>query len=448
MAELTKTPEVNEPDFGTRAKRFLSQNSVTLLFFFLCMGGVYVSELQPYFIANELLTRVTRNTFLVLALIIPVMAGMGLNFSIVVGAMAGQMAIIIVTNMGIGGMPGILLAFAFSAPIALLFGKLTGILLNKTTGQEMIASMIVGFFSNGLYQLLFLFMVGPIIPIAAKKMLLNSGIGLRNTIDLSKDLISEVPAKDYVGLKYAIDNAFGGNLKVSFFYLLMVVSLAAIAFFGYKLATKNKKHVDISGRNHDILNLVIFAILLLVSSLMMFAPDVFSRKMQVLSRLKIPLMTAFFVFLLAAFNLVITKTKLGQDFRAVGQNKHIAQVSGIQVNKVRELAIMLSTMFAAWGQIIFLQNMGILNTFGSHVQIATFAIAAILIGGASVSKATVGQAFLGVVLFHTLFIVSPAAGKNLFGDPQIGEFFRSFVSYGVIGVALGLHAWKKAMQKD
>lgn len=447
MAELTKQ-EVNNSDFGSRAKRFLSQNSVTLLFFFLCMGGVIVSELQPFFIANELLTRVTRNTFLVLALIIPVMAGMGLNFSIVVGAMAGQMALIIVTNMGVGGMPGILLAFAFSAPLALLFGKLTGILLNKTTGQEMIASMIVGFFSNGLYQLLFLFMVGPIIPIAATKMLLPHGVGLRNTIDLSKDLISEVPAKDYVGLKYAIDNAFNGNLKVPFFYLLIAVALGIIIFFGMKLVNKNKQHMDISEKNHAILNLVIFGLVFIFSCLIMFAPDMFSKKIQMLARLKIPLMTAFFVFLLAGFNLIITKTKLGQDFRAVGQNKHIAQVSGIKVYKVRELAIMLSTMFAAWGQIIFLQNMGILNTFGSHVQIATFAIAAILIGGASVSKATVGQAFLGVILFHTLFIVSPAAGKNLFGDPQIGEFFRSFVSYGVIGVALGLHAWKKAMSKE
>ena len=75
-----------------------------------------------------------------------------------------------------------------------------------------------------------------------------------------------------------------------------------------------------------------------------------------------------------------------------------------------------------------------------------FAAAAILIGGASVSKATIGHALLGTVLFHTLFIVSPLAGRNLFGDAQIGEYFRSFVAYGVIAVALGLHAWKKLMQ--
>ena len=51
--------------------------------------------------------------------------------------------------------------------------------------------------------------------------------------------------------------------------------------------------------------------------------------------------------------------------------------------------------------------------------------------------------FLGIVLFHTLFIVSPLAGKELFGDAVIGEYFRVFVSYGVIAMALAMHAWKK-----
>jgi simple sugar transport system permease protein len=42
--------------------------------------------------------------------------------------------------------------------------------------------------------------------------------------------------------------------------------------------------------------------------------------------------------------------------------------------------------------------------------------------------------------------VSPFAGRKLFGDPQIGEFFRAFVAYGVIAVSLGMYAWKKYYQ--
>lgn len=441
MAEVTLENQELEKRFSKRLIHSLLQNSVTILFLIVCIAGIYVSKLPIFFIANELLTRVTRNTFLVLALIIPVMAGMGLNFSIVVGAMAGQMAIVAVTNWGIGGIAGTFLAFAISAPIALIFGKATGVLLNKTKGQEMIASMIVGYFANGLYQLLFLFMVGPIIPIAVKGMLLSSGIGLRNTIDLAKN------GDGVEGIKYALDGAtfFGMPTKVPFFYVVLIGGIIATIVFAMRIAKSQKIHISDSEKNKNIINVVISIGLTLFSVIVMFAPQMLSKQVQMLARLKLPLVTAGLVLLLAGFNLIIVKTKLGQDFRAVGQNKHIAQVSGIKVNKTRELAIMLSTMFAGWGQIIFLQNLGILNTYGSHVQIALFAIAAILIGGASVSKATVGQAFLGVILFHTLFIVSPMAGKNLFGEAQIGEFFRAFVAYGVIGVSLGLHAWKKLM---
>ena len=154
------------------------------------------------------------------------------------------------------------------------------------------------------------------------------------------------------------------------------------------------------------------------------------------------MITSLFIALIAIFNIGIFKTKMGHDFRTVGQDKHIAHVSGVNVEKRRILSIVISTVLAAWGQIIFLQNLGTLNTYGSHVQISTFAIAALLIGGASVTRATVGQALLGVVLFHTLFIVSPMAGKNLFGNAQVGEYFRTFIAYGVIGLSLGLHAWK------
>ena len=93
------------------------------------------------------------------------------------------------------------------------------------------------------------------------------------------------------------------------------------------------------------------------------------------------------------------------------------------------------------------ENIGTMNTYGSHMQVGMFSIAAILIGGATVSKATISQALIGVVLFHSVFIISPTAGKALFGDAQIGEFFRAFVVYGVIGISLALHAWKAVKEK-
>lgn len=64
------------------------------------------------------------------------------------------------------------------------------------------------------------------------------------------------------------------------------------------------------------------------------------------------------------------------------------------------------------------------------------------------SKAKIGNVFLGVILFHLMFIVSPMAGKNLIGSAMLGEYFRVFISYGVISIALVLHAWKRLKEQE
>lgn len=399
-----------------KLKKFIFNNSVTFVFLVLCILGIILSGQNSNFILGELVTRISRNLFLVLALIIPVLAGMGLNFGIVIGAMAGQIGIIAVVNWGIGGLPGLLIAVLLSTPLSLIFGYLTGKLLNKTKGQEMITSMILGFFANGLYQLLFLFFAGTLIPIKNKTILLSGGIGIKNTIDLNGIM------------KYSLDNI----VKIPLLYFI-VLGLATISVYFIKKFISSKK--DSKSRT-DIITVIACIIGIIITFVIPSLNDL-------LLSIDIPIITFILIALVCFLNVFLFKTKLGQDLRAVGQDLRVANASGINVNKTRIISIIISTVLAGWGQIIFLQNIGTLNTYGSHEQVGMFAIAALLIGGASVTKATNGQAILGVILFHILFIVSPMAGKNLFNNPQIGEYFRVFVAYGVIGLSLGLHAWKK-----
>ncbi|MBQ2433232.1 MAG: ABC transporter permease, partial [Clostridia bacterium] len=97
--------------------------------------------------------------------------------------------------------------------------------------------------------------------------------------------------------------------------------------------------------------------------------------------------------------------------------------------------------------LIFVQNMGTFQTYGAHEQVGLYAGAAILVGGASIKKATNKQAILGCILFHLLFEVAPSAAKTIFGDAAIGEYFRVFISYGVIAMALVMHAWSGVQKK-
>ncbi len=418
-----------------RISKFLIDNIVTIIFVILSLLGLIASKQPAFFILSELVQRVSRNTFLVMALIIPVLAGLGLNFSIVIGAMAGQMAIIMVTDWGIGGFGGILLALLISIPIAYIFGKLIGILLNKTRGQEMIASMIVGFFANGIYQFIYLFLVGRVIPMRKKIMLISGGKGLRNTVNLA--------GKD--GIKYAFDKLeiFGFKTAIPFFVAMMIM---LGIYLGIKLYRHFKPNM-IMGREvkkkRELFKIIVVGILFVASTYLAFSSSL-SVSLKMIAKIKVPMFTMFIIALGALFNIWFPTTKLGQDFKTVGQDQHIAAVSGIDVDKRRVQAMTLSTILAAFGQIILLQNLGVLNTYGSHMQVGLYSIAAILVGGASVRKATVKQVVLGVILFHTLFLVSSPAGKELFGDPMIGEYFRVFVTYSVISLSLGLYGWKKA----
>ena len=134
--------------------------------------------------------------------------------------------------------------------------------------------------------------------------------------------------------------------------------------------------------------------------------------------------------------------------RAVGQDMQVARDAGINVERTRIISIIISTVLAGIGMVIYLQNMGNIATYSSHSQIGMFCIAALLVGGASVDKASIGNVFLGVILFHTMFIVAPRAGAAITGDSMIGEYFRVFVSYAVITIALVMYETQKRKNKS
>ena len=75
------------------AGSWILENLVTIIFVAFTLFGFMVSSgVSVGYFFSELSSRVFRNSFLVLSLIIPVLAGLGLNFGIVIGAMSGQVA--------------------------------------------------------------------------------------------------------------------------------------------------------------------------------------------------------------------------------------------------------------------------------------------------------------------------------------------------------------------
>ena len=400
---------------------WVRQNIVTVIFIILCAACFILSGETPAYVAMELVNRLARNAFIVLSLIIPIVAGMGINFAITIGAMAAQIAILWVLEWQIPGIGGFLVAALMTIPIASLFGFLIGKLLNKMKGQEMIGGMILGYFANGLYQLLFLFIFGNLIPLNTPGLVIKGSTGVANTIDLTYGSGG--------GIKYALDGLWKLSFGPALYICCGVVAVLLLILMLRKHLSAKKGGITIG----------ILAAMCLVYQIPAVA--------ALFSMVTVPMVTFLVVGLLCLFNVGIMKTRIGQQFRAVGQNRTVANASGIHVDHVRVIAIMISTVLAGWGQLIFVQNMGTFQTYGAHEQVGLYAGAAILVGGASIRRATNGQALLGCILFHLLFIVTPPAAKNLFGDAAIGEYFRVFISYGVIALALVMHAWSSIQKK-
>ena len=389
------------------------------MFVVLCIICLIFSGQTVPYVLYELFGRLSRNAFIVLALIIPIIAGMGINFAITIGAMAAQIAALWMIEWGISGLPGFLQAMVMTMPIAAFFGFLIGNLMNKMKGQEMIGGLILGYFANGLYQLLFLFIFGNLIPLKAPGLVIKGSTGVANTIDLSTER----------GFKYALDGIWRVPFGTALYIVCGAVAVVTVIMLLIKKIDAKKAAIRI--------------VLCAAAAALYQIPAV----ANLFSMVSVPMVTFMAVGLLCLFNTAIMKTKIGQQFRAVGQNRVVANASGINVDRVRVLAIMISTVLAGWGQLIFVQNMGSFQTYGAHEQVGLYAGAAILVGGASIKKANNSQALLGCILFHLLFIVAPSAGKNLFGDAAIGEYFRVVMSYGVIALALVMYAWNDHRKK-
>lgn len=450
-----------------------------IVFAFLCFGAFMVSGMQLEAVVAEVFTRIARNGFTVLALLIPVFAGMGLNFGIVIGAIAAQIAIFAVVYWRFTGLGGMMLAVLIATPLALLFGYLVGKLFNKMKGAEMIAGLILGYFADGLYQLLFLVLIGGVIPATDPRYIIDGGMGVKNAIDLTGSL------------KYSIDRVKIIDLALGL--LILVVVITGVKLFLHLKKKRQLERKDLiifavvailyaityipaiekhlfADRINLIVALPLFLLFVVIRNLLAIyknskKPDpnfnrprsIFYIALSVLvyiltyvpalesliMSINLPVLPYVLITGLCAFNNGLLNTRLGQNIRTVGQSQTVAAASGINVDRTRVIAMMLSTLLACWGQLIYLQNIGTFSTYGAHLQIGQFAVAALLVGGASVSKATNKQALIGVTLFHLLFIIAPQAGNQLFGDAQIGEYFRVFVSYGVIALSLAMHAWQR-----
>ena len=143
------------------------------------------------------------------------------------------------------------------------------------------------------------------------------------------------------------------------------------------------------------------------------------------------LVFALLAFLVWAF----LHTKTGTAMTAVGSNPTFAKAAGVNVDKIRMLSVVMSTWLAAIGILVYEQGFGFIQLYMAPFNMALPAVSAILIGGATVNKASITNVIIGTFLFQGIVTMTPTVMNSMI-HMDMSEVIRVIVSNGMILYAL------------
>ncbi len=118
----------------------------------------------------------------------------------------------------------------------------------------------------------------------------------------------------------------------------------------------------------------------------------------------LPLSLVFLIGLVVVMDYVVSRTRFGRMIYAVGGNAEAALRSGIRVDRVRVAVFVLASLFAAWGGMLAASRLLAVNqSSGSGVELLN-AIAAAVIGGASLfgGRGTIWAALVGILVIQSI----------------------------------------------
>jgi simple sugar transport system permease protein len=320
------------------------------LFLIAMLAAIFtLSDISLSGLAGDALTRLFMNGVLVLALLPMLNVGMGINYGLPIGILAGLLGMSIAFNYKLNGILGLGGAIGLSILIGIVFGYGYAWILNRTRGKEEISGLFTGF--SAVFIMNFFWAVAPfhnpemVWPIG--------GAGLRPSIGLNNHFAKVL-------------NDWGA------------FNLAGV-------------HVPTAG-------LLLFSLLCLA---------------------------VYFFF----------KTKSGWAVLAAGENESYSRFAGVNIYRIRTLAVIISTVLAAVGICVYAQSFGFIELYESPLNMVFPAAAAVLLGGSLGGRSTVRQVIIGTFLFQTIYILSGPLANSLL-TPQLTEISRVIISNGIILYAI------------
>ena len=133
---------------------------------------------------------------------------------------------------------------------------------------------------------------------------------------------------------------------------------------------------------------------------------------------------------------LFTRSKTGEAMQAVGNNPRFAESTGINVDKMRIIGTVLSTVIGAIGILVYSQSYGFMQLYTAPRQMGFVAASAILIGGASTSRCKISHVLIGTFLFQGVLTLGMPVANVLVPGSTISETLRILISNGIILYAL------------
>lgn len=130
------------------------------------------------------------------------------------------------------------------------------------------------------------------------------------------------------------------------------------------------------------------------------------------------------------------RTKTGIAISAVGRNPMFAKSTGINVDRSREIANMISCAVAALGVIVYAQGFGFVQLYDFPMFLAFPAIACIMVGGASAQRAKVSNVIVGTFLFQGLLAIALPVFTRVLAGADVVNPLRMVIQNGIILYAL------------
>jgi simple sugar transport system permease protein len=342
-------------------------------FIFLVISALLLG-LRPGGVFSDVLRRYLMYSILVLAMVPGVQSGIGLNFGISLGIVAGLL----------GSVLSMELAFRTGWTTALGSGGLW---------MTLLVALLIGIFFSVAFGILY-------------GMLLNKVKG------------SEMTVSTYVGFSII---AFMNIIWLSFSFengeliwpmqgrgLRNVVSLAGS--FGGLLSDPEV----VSATQPPWLQWLAFNV----------------------GGVTIPLGLILIFLLCCLMVWLFLRSKAGIAMSGAGENQLFTTSSGINVDRMRILGTTVSTVLGAIGIIMYAQTYGFVQLYNAALMMGFASVAAVLIGGATVRRASIGNVMIGTLLFQGILALALPVVNEALKIGTLPEVLRIIISNGIILYAL------------